>query len=49
MMAFRQFRGNGMHSRDFIFVNNAVTASLPALFTEAPTAVNQVYNIVCGA
>lgn len=41
--------GDGQHSRDFTFVNNAVTANLLALFTKEPAAVNQVYNIACGA
>lgn len=41
--------GDGQHSRDFIFVNNAVTANLLALFTKESAAVNQVYNIACGA
>lgn len=40
--------GNGQHSRDFTFVNNAVQANILSLFTENKEAVNQVYNIACG-
>jgi UDP-N-acetylglucosamine 4-epimerase len=40
--------GDGSHSRDFTFVDNAVSANILALFTENPEAVNQVYNIACG-
>ena len=40
--------GDGAHSRDFTYVDNAVQANLLALFTENPEAVNQVYNIACG-
>lgn len=40
--------GDGEHSRDFTFVNNAVQANVLSLFTDNPKAVNQVYNIACG-
>ena len=40
--------GDGTHSRDFTFVENAVQANLLSLFTENKNAVNQVYNIACG-
>lgn len=40
--------GDGSHSRDFTFVNNAVQANILSLFTENEKAVNQVYNIACG-
>lgn len=40
--------GDGSHSRDFTFVENAVQANIAALFTENKEAVNQVYNIACG-
>jgi UDP-N-acetylglucosamine 4-epimerase len=40
--------GDGSHSRDFTFVNNAVQANELALFTENKKAVNQVYNIAFG-
>lgn len=43
-----RINGDGMHSRDFTFVANAVQANLLALFTESAEAVNQVYNIACG-
>lgn len=41
--------GDGNHSRDFTFVENAVQANILSLFTENKEAVNQVYNIACGA
>ena len=40
--------GDGTHSRDFTFVQNAVHANLLALLTENKEAVNQAYNIACG-
>lgn len=40
--------GDGSHSRDFTYVDNAVSANILSLFTENPEAVNQVYNIACG-
>jgi UDP-N-acetylglucosamine 4-epimerase len=40
--------GDGSHSRDFTFVDNAVQANILSLFTENTAAVNQVYNIACG-
>jgi len=41
--------GDGEHSRDFTYVANAVQANIKALFTENSAAMNQVYNIACGA
>jgi UDP-N-acetylglucosamine 4-epimerase len=40
--------GDGNHSRDFTFVDNAVQANILSFFTENKSAVNQVYNIACG-
>jgi len=40
--------GDGSHSRDFTFVDNAVQANILALFTTNKEALNQVYNIACG-
>lgn len=40
--------GDGNYSRDFTFVNNAVSANLLALFTDEPKALNQIYNVACG-
>ncbi len=40
--------GDGRHSRDFTYVDNAVRANILALFTTNKEAVNQVYNIACG-
>ncbi len=43
-----KINGDGSHSRDFTFVDNAVSANILALLTTDPAAVNQVYNIACG-
>jgi UDP-N-acetylglucosamine 4-epimerase len=40
--------GDGTHSRDFTYVDNAVQANVLGLFTESKEAVNQVYNVACG-
>ena len=40
--------GDGSHSRDFTYVDNAVQANILSLFTENREAVDQVYNIACG-
>lgn len=40
--------GDGNHSRDFTYVDNAVQANILSLFTDNEQAVNQVYNIACG-
>lgn len=40
--------GDGSHSRDFTYVENAVQANILALFTDNKEALNQVYNIACG-
>lgn len=40
--------GDGEHSRDFTYVENAVQANILSLFTKNSNAVNQVYNIACG-
>lgn len=40
--------GDGSHSRDFTYVDNAVLANKLALFAEDKKVVNQVYNIACG-
>lgn len=40
--------GDGSHTRDFTFVDNAVQANIAALFTDNKEAFNQVYNIACG-
>jgi UDP-N-acetylglucosamine/UDP-N-acetylgalactosamine 4-epimerase len=40
--------GDGEHSRDFTFVENAVQANTLALFTKNKNAINQVYNIAFG-
>lgn len=43
-----RINGDGRHSRDFTFVDNAVQANILALTTTNPDAVNQVYNIAYG-
>jgi UDP-N-acetylglucosamine/UDP-N-acetylgalactosamine 4-epimerase len=40
--------GDGEHSRDFTYVDNAVQANKLALFTDNKDAINQVFNIACG-
>lgn len=40
--------GDGEQSRDFTFVDNAVSANILGLTTQNPDAVNQVYNIAVG-
>lgn len=40
--------GDGSHSRDFTYVENAVQSNILSLFTENAAAVNQVYNIAFG-
>jgi len=40
--------GDGLQSRDFTYVDNAVQANILSLFTENKQAVNQVYNVACG-
>jgi UDP-N-acetylglucosamine 4-epimerase len=40
--------GDGSHSRDFTYVNNAVQANMLAMFTDKKEALNQVYNMACG-
>ncbi|WP_027193075.1 NAD-dependent epimerase/dehydratase family protein [Megalodesulfovibrio gigas] len=40
--------GDGMTSRDFCHVDNAVQANLRSALTENPDALNQVYNVACG-
>jgi UDP-N-acetylglucosamine/UDP-N-acetylgalactosamine 4-epimerase len=40
--------GNGINSRDFTYVDNAVQANLLGLFSESESALNQVYNVACG-
>lgn len=40
--------GDGLHSRDFTYVDNAVQANILSLFVENSDAVNEVYNIACG-
>ena len=37
--------GDGLTSRDFTFVSNAVQANIKALFTQNTAALNEVYNI----
>ena len=40
--------GDGSHSRDFTYVDNAVQANILSMFTRNKEALNQVYNIACG-
>jgi len=43
-----KINGDGSHSRDFTYVDNAASANILALFTDNAAAINQVYNIACG-
>ena len=43
-----KINGDGSHSRDFTYVENAANANILALFTDNTAAINQVYNIACG-
>lgn len=40
--------GDGLISRDFTYVSNAVQANINAIFVEDKAALNQVYNIAFG-
>ncbi|NJM94167.1 MAG: NAD-dependent epimerase/dehydratase family protein, partial [Cytophagales bacterium] len=40
--------GDGLTSRDFTYVSNAVQANIKGLFTDKKEALNQVYNCACG-
>ncbi len=40
--------GDGLHSRDFTFVENVIQANISALTVENKDAVNQVYNVAFG-
>jgi len=39
--------GDGLTSRDFTYVSNAVQANDLALFTESEEALNEIYNVAC--
>jgi UDP-N-acetylglucosamine/UDP-N-acetylgalactosamine 4-epimerase len=39
--------GDGLTSRDFTFVENAVLANELSLFSDRADAVNQIYNVAC--
>lgn len=40
--------GDGLTSRDFTYVDNAVQANIKALFSPNEVSLNQVYNVACG-
>ena len=40
--------GDGLQSRDFTYIDNAVQANIKALFTDNEEALNQVYNVAVG-
>ena len=40
--------GNGLQSRDFTYVENAVQANIRALFTENEKALGEVFNVAVG-
>lgn len=39
--------GDGLTSRDFTYVSNAVQANEKALFTDSQEALNEIYNVAC--
>jgi UDP-N-acetylglucosamine 4-epimerase len=41
--------GDGTTARDFCYVSNVVQANILSALSESPAAVNQVYNVACGA
>ena len=41
--------GDGMTSRDFCYIHNAIQANLLAGLTKNKGALNQAYNVACGA
>ena len=41
--------GDGLQSRDFTFVGNAVEANIRSLFATRPDAWNEVYNVAVGS
>lgn len=41
--------GDGEQTRDFTFVENVVQINIKAMLTNNPAALNQVYNVGCGA
>jgi UDP-N-acetylglucosamine 4-epimerase len=40
--------GDGLHSRDFTYINNVIIANRLAAEATNPEALNQVYNVACG-
>jgi UDP-N-acetylglucosamine 4-epimerase len=40
--------GDGLHSRDFTYVDNVIIANRLAAEVTNPAALNQVYNVACG-
>ena len=44
-----KINGDGSYSRDFTYIDNVLQANELALLTEAPEAVNTVYNTACGS
>ena len=50
MLAGRRpvINGDGLTSRDFTYVSNAIDANLKALFSDNKDALNEVYNVACG-
>ena len=40
--------GDGLQTRDFTFVENAIQANIKAMLVDNESSVNQIYNIACG-
>jgi len=43
-----KINGDGLNSRDFTYVSNAVQANMLGLFIEEQKPLNEIYNIACG-
>lgn len=40
--------GDGLTSRDFTYISNAVHANILSIFTDNENALNNIYNVACG-
>jgi UDP-N-acetylglucosamine/UDP-N-acetylgalactosamine 4-epimerase len=40
--------GDGSVARDFTYVDNVVNANILSIFSELPSAHNEIYNVACG-
>lgn len=40
--------GDGLHSRDFTYIDNVIQINILAILTTNKNALNQIYNVACG-